>query len=108
MFVPFFGSLASTVASPADLHVVTGTPIIVSTVNRKADGIHHVLRVWDIIERDAERLDSRAVLTRINAAVERSIREYPEQWLWVHRRWKTRPPGEQPDADGLPPLQRGM
>jgi KDO2-lipid IV(A) lauroyltransferase len=104
MFVPFFGSLASTVASPADLHVATGTPIIIATLNRKPDGVHHVLRVWDVIAPSPEKSDSRAVLTRINAAVERSIREYPEQWLWIHNRWKTRPPGEIRAKDGLPPL----
>ena len=95
IFVPFFGSLASTVASPADLHLITGVPIIVATMNRKADGVHHVLRVWDTIEREPYTDQKEAVkklLTRINAAVERSIREYPEQWLWNHRRWKTRPP----------------
>ena len=107
VFVPFFGSLASTVASPADLHVIVGTPIIVATMNRQPDGIHHVLHVWDVIESEPytdQKEASRTVLTRINAAVERAIRAYPEQWLWVHRRWKTRPPGEEPTADGLPPL----
>lgn len=107
MFVPFFGSLASTVSSPADLHVIVGTPIIVATMNRKADGVTHVFRVWDVIEHEPDadpKTGARRVLTRINAAVERSIREYPEQWLWVHKRWKTRPPGEQPTVDGLPPL----
>jgi len=106
-FVPFFGSIASTVASPADLHVITKTPIIVATLNRKADGLHHVLRVWDVIEHEPytdQKEASRKVLKRINAAVEKSIWEYPEQWLWIHRRWKTRPPGEVPAADGLPPL----
>lgn len=106
-FVPFFGSLASTVSSPADLHVIVGTPIIVATMNRKEDGIHHVLRIWDVIEHEPDadqKAGARRVLTRINAAVERSIRAYPEQWLWVHKRWKTRPPDEVPTADGLPPL----
>lgn len=107
VFVPFFGSLASTVISPADLHVIVGVPIIISTMHRQPDGIHHILRVWDVIEAEPytdSKEAARKVLTRINAAVERSIWAYPEQWLWVHRRWKTRPPGELPTADGLPPL----
>jgi KDO2-lipid IV(A) lauroyltransferase len=105
-FLPFFGVPASTLTSPADLHLATGAPILVASLNRLPDGVHHVLRVWDVIEHaktgDAD-ADVNAVLTRINAAMEKSIREYPEQWLWVHRRWKTRPPGEVPGPDGLPP-----
>lgn len=106
LFVPMFGVPASTVTSPADLHLATGSPIIVATTNRCADGVRHVLRVWDIIEHkpgDDYAADVRAIITRINAAVERAVREYPEQWLWIHQRWKTRPPGEVLGADGLPP-----
>jgi len=106
LFVPMFGALASTVTSPAELHLVSRVPIVIATMNRKGDGIHHELRVWDVIEyaptedRDA---DVRRVITRINAAVEKAVRAYPEQWLWVHKRWKTRPPGEVLGPDGLPP-----
>ncbi|HYG74287.1 MAG TPA: lysophospholipid acyltransferase family protein [Planctomycetota bacterium] len=106
VFVPCFGTLASTISSPAELHLVTGVPILIATMNRKPDGIHHVLRVWDVIEHaktgDHES-DVRAVTARINAAVEKAVREYPEQWLWLHKRWKTRPPGEAESSDGLPP-----
>lgn len=106
LFVPCFRTLASTVTSPAELHLATKAPLIVATLNRKPDKVHHVLRVWDVIEHertDDHAADVKAVITRINAAVERAVREYPEQWLWVHKRWKTRPPGEVAGPDGLPP-----
>jgi len=106
VFAPLFNTVASTVASPAELHLFTGKPLVVATVNRLPDGIHHKFHIWDVIEHvktgdhDADRL---AVITRINRAYENAVRAYPEQWLWVHRRWKTRPPGEVPGPDGLPP-----
>lgn len=106
LFVPFFGVLASTVSSPAELHLLTKTPIVVATLNRLPDGIRHKFTVWDVIEHkktEDHAADVKAVVARINAAVEKSIRAYPEQWLWVHKRWKTRPPGEVPGPDGLPP-----
>ena len=101
VFVPLFGTLASTVASPAELHLATGAPIVVSTVNRLADGIHHKLHVWAVIEHPKSgdhEADKFAILQKIHVAYEKAIRAYPEQWLWVHRRWKTRPPGEASDA----------
>ena len=68
--------------------------------------MHHVFNVWDVI--DFEKTgdydaDRREIVARINRAYEKAVRTYPEQWLWVHKRWKTRPPGEQPGPDGLPP-----
>ena len=106
LFVPLFGVSASTVASPADLHLASGVPIMVASLNRQADGVRHKFHVWDVIEchksahHEADRM---AVLTRINRAYEKAIRAYPEQWLWGHRRWRTRPPGEVLEPDGLPP-----
>lgn len=106
IFVPLFGTLASTVASPAELALASGAPIVVATLNRLPDGVRHKFHVWDVIEwqktgdHDADRY---ALLTRINQAYEKAIRAYPEQWLWGHQRWKTRPPGEVSGSDGLPP-----
>jgi Kdo2-lipid IVA lauroyltransferase/acyltransferase len=107
MFVPYFGTLASTITSPAELHLATRAPILVGTLIRKPDGIRHVFRVWEVIEHaptEDREADVKAVITRINAAVEKAVRECPEQWLWVHKRWKTRPPGEVEGPDGLPPV----
>jgi KDO2-lipid IV(A) lauroyltransferase len=110
LFVPLFGVLSSTIGSPAELHLATRAPIAVCTVNRLPDGVHHVLNVWDVIEHvktgdyDADRLE---IVARINRAYERAVRAYPEQWLWVHKRWKTRPPGETLGPDGLPPRVTG-
>lgn len=106
IFVPLFGTLASTVASPAELALASGAPVVVATLNRLPDGVHHKFHVWDVIEfqkSGGHEADRRALLTRINQAYEKSIRAYPEQWLWGHQRWKTRPPGEKPGPDGLPP-----
>jgi KDO2-lipid IV(A) lauroyltransferase len=58
----------------------------------------YVLRFGEELEvvhtGDAEQdvLTNTAVFT---AAIERYVRQYPEQWLWMHRRWKTRPAGEE-------------
>ena len=106
LFVPLFKTLASTVTSPAQLHLTTGVPIVVVSLNRQPDWVHHKFNVWDVIEHprgdDLEK-DIEAVVRRINAAYEKAITAFPEQWLWVHKRWKTRPEGEKPGPDGLPP-----
>ncbi|MBI5904467.1 MAG: lysophospholipid acyltransferase family protein [Deltaproteobacteria bacterium] len=63
---------------------------------------HHVLRFGPpvAIDYDAPRDDEVLRVTRrCNEELEKAIREAPDQWLWFHRRWKTRPPGE-PDIYG--------
>jgi Kdo2-lipid IVA lauroyltransferase/acyltransferase len=53
----------------------------------------YVLRFYPLIEITG---DATADTARIQQQIETVIREYPDQWLWIHRRWKTRPAGEPP------------
>lgn len=105
---PFLGTAARTVASPALLHLATGAPIVVVAVLRTGP-MRYRLRVFDVI-RDAatgdRTADMLAITTRINDGLTQGIREAPEQWFWQSRRFRHRPPGEIPGADGLPPLVR--
>ncbi len=103
VFVPFFGRLAFTPRAAADFAVRFGAPVVVGTVHRNgprvADG--HTLEVTEIPfssdppDREAEVLRLTAACT---AALEAAIRRHPAEWVWMHERWRTRPPGEQAPA----------
>ena len=103
---PFLGTSARSVATPALLHLATGAPIAIVAFLRVGRMRFH-LRVFDIIK-DANTGDREkdlvAITTRCNRALGIGIQEAPEQWFWQSRRFRHRPPGEQADASGLPPL----
>ena len=89
--VPFFGRDASTSFAPAVLHFRTGAPIFPTFGARMPDG-RYVIRIHpplDAMARTGDlRADSAAMMTALNRLLEDWIRQYPDQWLWVHRRWK--------------------
>jgi KDO2-lipid IV(A) lauroyltransferase len=86
--VPFFGQLALTPIGPAKLAVRTGTPVVTMFIERRPDGTQHV-RVNPPIE--VSRDDDPVALTaRITADTEAQIRRVPEQWVWMHDRWRER------------------
>jgi KDO2-lipid IV(A) lauroyltransferase len=93
--VPFLGREAWTTRLPALLAVRTGVPIFPVFVRSPAGephriGIEAALRADAAGGRPAERVLG---LTRaINERLERRVRESPDQWLWLHRRWKEFPP----------------
>ncbi len=92
VFAPFFGKLAATTPAPFVLAERTGAPIILAGLLRRPDG-RFTLHIQGPFSMEG---DAVAVMGRINAALEALIRLAPEQWFLVHRRWKTRPPGEAP------------
>jgi KDO2-lipid IV(A) lauroyltransferase len=95
VFVPFFGRLASTSRAVAVLALRTSTPVVPAFTRRLGPGRHQitiepVLDLPATADPDAiERLTARCT-----AVIEAAVRASPEQWLWMHDRWKTRPPGE--------------
>lgn len=92
VFVDFFNIPACTNRGPAMLAVATGAAVIpIFTVR---EGTRHKVFIMDEVEmrdtgeREADAAFNTAGCTRI---IEEEIRRHPEQWFWVHRRWKTRP-----------------
>ena len=98
VFVPFFGRAASTSRSIAVLALRTGTPIVPAFIRREAAGRHRVTIHAPLPLPSGEPgLSAVVALTaRCTEAIEAAIRETPEQWLWIHDRWRTRPPAEPP------------
>jgi KDO2-lipid IV(A) lauroyltransferase len=97
VFVPFLGRPASTALGPARIALATGAPIIMGFCWRGADG-RHTLEVDPPLDPGDPR-DPRAAerLTALHVArLEQRVRERPECWFWLHRRWKTAPPAAQP------------
>jgi Kdo2-lipid IVA lauroyltransferase/acyltransferase len=97
VFVPFFGTLACTTSGVAMMAMRTGAMILpMSCVWNNAAGKYNVV-YGPIIESpntgDRHR-DVFEMTAAFTAELEKLIRAYPDQWLWIHKRWKVRPPGE--------------
>jgi KDO2-lipid IV(A) lauroyltransferase len=91
IFVPFFGVQAATVVSVARLARMTGAVVIPFVTRMSKEGyIGEVYPAWT----DFPGEDLVAATRRMNAFIEQRVLEIPEQYLWTHKRFKTRPPGE--------------
>ena len=94
LFVPFFGRLASSYKSIGLLAMAHEVPIIAGHARRIGSGMRYEVSCVDFIEPEdwADRPDPLFYITaRYNRAIEEMIRRAPEQYLWLHRRWKSRP-----------------
>lgn len=94
--VPFFGRPASSHTGPARLAYRTGRPVLIALAERIGPGRYRA-SVRAILAPSREREESEEVArvtAAINEVIEQGIRERPDHWYWIHRRWKTAPPAE--------------
>jgi KDO2-lipid IV(A) lauroyltransferase len=91
VFVDFFGIPACAGTGFAKLAAHTGAAVIPGFALWSERERKFVLRFYPEVRITGDIHEDTA---RLHAVLENVVREYPDQWLWIHRRWKTRPPGE--------------
>lgn len=93
VFVDFFGVQACANAAFAKIAAHSGAAVLPGFAYWSAAESRYVLRFYPAVEITG---DAAADTQRLHSLLEQVVREHPDQWLWIHRRWKTRPPGEPP------------
>jgi KDO2-lipid IV(A) lauroyltransferase len=96
VFVRFFGVMASSTPGLARLSVLTGAAVVPVFLVRERDSEHHrlvVLPPVEMVDTGDKQSDIATNTQRCQAVLERMIRQYPEQWIWFHKRWRTQPLG---------------
>ncbi|HZN07346.1 MAG TPA: lysophospholipid acyltransferase family protein [Pyrinomonadaceae bacterium] len=99
IFVDFFGVPAATTFIVAKLSLRTGAPLIPVFAPWSEEKKKFLLIVeppLSIEPSGDEDADVRLLTAKLSLLIENQIRKCPGQWLWIHKRWKTRPPGEPP------------
>lgn len=93
VFVPFFGRAAWTPFGAASLALRRGCPVLPVFDHRLADGRHLAEIHPPLPEPPPGPIEERitALTADATAAIERQVRDYPEQWVWMHRRWRRQP-----------------
>jgi KDO2-lipid IV(A) lauroyltransferase len=92
VFVDFFGRKACTTSGLALLAMHTGAPVLPFFTSRLPDG-KYLLEIGekvDIISSENRETDILINTQNFTKIIEEHIRQYPEQWFWVHQRWKTK------------------
>jgi KDO2-lipid IV(A) lauroyltransferase len=99
VFVDFFGHLACTAVGIARVALHTGAAVVPAftiwddSLQKYRIRFEPALETIRTGDDEADAVANTAMYTKV---IENFVRRYPDQWLWVHRRWKTRPPGEAP------------
>jgi len=94
-FVPFFGVVAATITATHHLARLSGAAVLPFFHHRRDDGRGYEIRIEAPLA-DFPGADAAADTARVNVAIEQMVRAAPTQYLWVHKRFKSRPPGEPP------------
>lgn len=98
VFAPFFGISAATITATSRFARLNGSPVLFLRQYRDDERMHWHMEFSAPLEdfpSDDDQLDA----TRMNALLESNIRKIPEQYLWLHKRFKTRPTGAPPIYD---------
>ncbi|MFH1665302.1 MAG: lysophospholipid acyltransferase family protein [Candidatus Omnitrophota bacterium] len=96
VFVDFFGKPAYTPTAPVKIAMAAGTKIVPAFVLRKKDNTHKLIleKPIDPSLGDHTEDDIRRYTQAWTDILENYVRKYPEQWVWMHSRWKSRPASE--------------
>jgi KDO2-lipid IV(A) lauroyltransferase len=91
VFVDFFGTPACANTAFAKIAARTGAAVIPGFAEWRENEARYVLKFYPPLEISGDAAED---TSRLHAVLEQVIREHPGQWLWIHRRWKTRPPDQ--------------
>ena len=92
VFVPFFGVSAATVTAVARLSRLLGAQVLFCPTWMVGDQYH--TEIFPALDNFPADMDDTAATTVINQYIEQLVLRHPEQYLWLHKRFKTRPPGQ--------------
>ena len=95
VFVPFMGTATATITASSRLARSSGAAMLPFYPERKKDGTGYILHI-DAPLQDFPSDDESRDACAVNQSIEKYVRLYPENYIWIHQRFKTRPPGEAP------------
>ncbi|MCZ0944048.1 MAG: LpxL/LpxP family Kdo(2)-lipid IV(A) lauroyl/palmitoleoyl acyltransferase [Gammaproteobacteria bacterium] len=93
VFAPFFGVSAATITATAQLARHNGSPVLMMSQHRDPEERSWTIRFEPPLANFPSG-DAPSDAAAVNQAIEKAVRRAPEQYLWLHRRFKTRPPGK--------------
>ncbi len=92
VFVDFFGQTASTVTAASNFVRFNQSPLLMLAHYRKPDNSGYILEFSEV--KDCDSNDKQAYAQVVNNAIEKAIRQHPEQYMWMHKRFKNQPDGK--------------